>query len=311
MIICLGALIHHFFCLVMSSYSIKDLEGFTGIKAHTLRIWEKRYHVLKPQRTSTNIRTYDDEDLKRILNISILNRHGYRISDIIKLSEKEICEKVMQLSQRCADTHSQIENLLIAMIEMNEEIFHQSFNQSVLKSGFEDTFRYLIFPFFERVGLLWQSGSITPAQEHFVSNLIRQKLIVAIDSIISPRKPNALHFVLFLPEGEWHEIGLLFTYYLIKKWGHYTLYFGANLPIETIQPVLEKFEISFVVTQFINGICSNDLNRQIQKLAEVSQGKKVLLSGAQIIQKQFDMPNHFYIYEDIDELREIIDIQRA
>jgi DNA-binding transcriptional MerR regulator len=295
----------------MSSYSIKDLEGFTGIKAHTLRIWEKRYHVLKPQRTSTNIRTYDDEDLKRILNISILNRHGYRISDIIKLSEKEICEKVMQLSQRCADTHSQIENLLMAMIEMDEEIFHQSFNQSVLKSGFEDTFRYLIFPFFERVGLLWQSGSITPAQEHFVSNLIRQKLIVAIDSIISPRKPNALHFVLFLPEGEWHEIGLLFTYYLIKKWGHYTLYFGTNLPIETIQPVLEKFEINFVVTQFINGICSHDLNGQIQKLAEVSQGKKVLLSGAQILQKQFDIPSHFYIYEDIDKLREIIDIQHV
>ena len=185
----------------MSKYLIKDIERFTGIKAHTLRVWEKRYHVLKPCRTSTNIRTYDDDDLKRILNISILNRHGYRISEIIKLSEEEICEKVMQLGQRCADTHSQIEKLIMAMVQMDEEIFQEVFDQSVKKSGFEDTFYYLIFPFLERTGLLWQSGSILPAHEHFISNLIRQKLIVA--SILSSPRENLMPCIhcFFFPKG--------------------------------------------------------------------------------------------------------------
>jgi len=293
----------------MSKYLIKDIERFTGIKAHTLRVWEKRYHVLKPCRTSTNIRTYDDDDLKRILNISILNRHGYRISEIIKLSEEEICEKVMQLGQRCADTHSQIEKLIMAMVQMDEEIFQEVFDQSVKKSGFEDTFYYLIFPFLERTGLLWQSGSILPAHEHFISNLIRQKLIVAIDSILSPRKPNALHSLLFLPEGEWHEIGLLFTYYLIKKWGHYTLYLGPHLPIENIESTLLKHSFDFLVTQFINGISGNDLNLQIQKIVKICKGKKVLLSGGRLIETTFDLPPDFFIYENTQQLKEIIDNQ--
>ncbi len=214
----------------MAHYSIKDLEKLSGIKAHTLRIWEKRYQIVKPSRTDTNIRYYCDDDLKRILNISILNRHGLKISRIAGMTDAQLSEQVMHLAQATGDHESQIEQLTIAMIEMDEERFEKTLSKSIMTVGFEETVLTIIYPFFDKVGMLWQTGSINPAQEHFVSNLIRQKLLVAIDSQNYPHNPESRRFLLFLPEGELHELGLLFFHYILKKHGHQVIYLGQSVP---------------------------------------------------------------------------------
>lgn len=293
----------------MSQYSIKDLETFTGIKAHTIRIWEKRYSVVEPDRTATNIRTYDDEDLKRLLNISILNRHGYRISDIMKLNADEISEKVIQISKKSTDNDSQIENLVVAMIELNEERFEKTLTQSIIRSGFEETVQYLIYPFYERIGVLWQAGSIVPAQEHFISNLIRQKIIVAIDSITAPRKADAKNLLLFLPEGEWHETGLLFCHYLLKKWGHRVIYLGQNVPFENLDTILNRCPVDFFIGQFITGITKEEFESQLFWLAEKYPGQQFLLSGLQVREKTPHLPENFKSFHKVEELKEIIENQ--
>ena len=153
----------------MSTYSIKDLEQISGIKAHTIRIWEKRYNIVSPLRTNTNIRFYTDGDLKRLLNVSILNRNGFKISNIVRLSKEEILRSVMETSISYMNFESQIENLVIAMIDMDEIKFEKTLSNSILKLGFEETVSNIIFPFLEKTGILWQIGTINPAQEHFIS----------------------------------------------------------------------------------------------------------------------------------------------
>ena len=293
----------------MAYYSIKDLETFTGIKAHTLRIWEKRYSVVEPERTHTNIRTYDDDDLKRLLNVSILNRHGYRISEIIRLTDIEISEKVIQISQRSADTDSQIENLVIAMIDMNEERFDKALTQSIIKMGFEETVLYLIYPFFERIGILWQAGSIVPAQEHFITSLIRQKIIAAIDSIMAPRKDKAKNCLLLLREGEWHEMGLLFTHYMLKKWGHRVLYLGQSVPLPECNLILQKHPVEIVVTQFVTGALPEELQEQIQLVADVFPEQRILVSGLQIEEKKPLLPANVFTFRKPGELKELVEYE--
>ena len=182
----------------MSTYSIKDLERLTSVKAHTIRMWEKRYGIVDPNRSETNIRNYTDEDLKRLLNISILNRHGIKISKIANMTNHELNQKIMEVVKPESDYLSQIEGLVVAMIEMNEIRFERILNQSILKIGFESSLYYIIYPFFEKIGMLWQTGTINPAQEHFISNLIRMKLCVAVDSLPIINEAQAKRIILFL-----------------------------------------------------------------------------------------------------------------
>ncbi len=217
----------------MSNYSIKDLETLSGIKAHTLRIWEQRYNIIKPKRTDTNIRFYDDEDLKRILNISLLNQNGFKISKIADMSTLEINEKVFDLAQESLKYPDQVQALMMSMMEIDEDRFEKTISRSILQFGLEKTMIHIVYPFLNKVGLLWQIGTISPYQEHFVSNLIRQKIIVSIDSqtnLISESKK----FLLYLPESELHEIGLLFATYILKTRGHKVFYFGQTLPVEDL-----------------------------------------------------------------------------
>jgi len=171
--------------VALTRYSIRDLEQLTGIKAHTLRIWEKRYGVVIPKRTPTNIRYYTDEDLKKLLNISILNRHGFKISNIANLENEDLGKKIISITNKSFDSDSNIENLIISMIELDEGKFEKILTTLIINLGFEDAFIKVLMPFFEKIGVLWQIGTINPAQEHFITNLIRQKIIVAIDGLIT------------------------------------------------------------------------------------------------------------------------------
>jgi DNA-binding transcriptional MerR regulator len=181
----------------MSNYSIKDLEQLSGIKAHTLRIWEQRYDILKPTRTDTNIRTYDDVDLKLVLNIALLKEHGYKISEIAQMSAESMAREVMVISDKQMNYPDQIHALTISMLDLDEERFEKIISTNTLQFGFENMMINIIHPFLSRIGTLWMTGSIGPAQEHFISNLIRQKIIVAIDGQLPSLKVGAKNISCF------------------------------------------------------------------------------------------------------------------
>jgi len=230
----------------MNAFTIKDLEKLSGIKAHTIRIWEQRYHFLKPQRSCTNIRYYSNDELKTILNIALLNKYGFKISHIDKMQPADICDKILSLRDAGAIQERIINELVKEMIGLQTEKFEEIITRYIKDHGIEKAVKEIIFLFLERIGILWQTGHIMPAQEHFVSNIIRQKLIVAIDSV--PCNPRGKPCILFLPEGEYHELGLLFLSYLVKNHGGRTIYLGANVPMKDVESVIATMrpEIAFV-----------------------------------------------------------------
>jgi DNA-binding transcriptional MerR regulator len=217
----------------MNSFTIKDLENLSGIKAHTLRIWEHRYNFLKPSRSFTNIRYYSNDELKKILNISLLNKYGFKVSHIDKMSESEINQKILSLTQSEAQQERIINELIKQMIEMDMDAFEKTLETHINSRGIEKTITQIIFSYMEKIGVLWQTNHINPAQEHLVSNIIRQKLIVGIEGIQTPLK-STKSILLFLPEAEYHELGLLFMYYLLKTRGVSVIYLGSNAPLSDV-----------------------------------------------------------------------------
>ncbi|MCB8994250.1 MAG: MerR family transcriptional regulator [Bacteroidales bacterium] len=263
----------------MAHYSIKDLEKLSGIKAHTLRIWEKRYNLVEPKRTSTNIRYYDDDALRKVLNIALLNRNGLKISHIAELDESEISCKVTDLAIEHPDIANQVDNLVSAMVEFDEKKFDLILNNSTVLRGFEETVLHLIYPFFEKVGVLWQTGVINPAQEHFISNLIRQKLIVAIDKLDDNMGEDTRRFIMFLPEGELHEISLLFFYFLAKKRGFNVLYLGQSVPFKDLSAVIKVRKCDFLLTSFSSTFNGLDISEYIRNMADTFPELRLFFSS--------------------------------
>jgi DNA-binding transcriptional MerR regulator len=287
----------------MAHYSIKDLENFTGIKAHTIRIWEKRYNIIEPKRTATNIRYYSDEDLRKLLNISILNRNGIKISKIINFSDQYISEKIITLTHSKSDIESQIEALVIAMIDLDESKFEKIFNTAVINLGFENAIIKLIYPFFERIGILWQIGSVNPAQEHFISNLLRQKLIVALDGISQTMNGNSKSFLLFLPEGEHHELGLIFYHYIIRKYRHIVYYLGETVPIDAIIEISKTKKIDYLFTSFYSGIAHGEIQNYLNILTKNFKKATIFISGLLTKDISFPLPSNIVVVNDIYKLK--------
>lgn len=290
----------------MIRYSISDLEKITGIKAHTIRMWEKRYGVIVPKRTPTNIRYYDDCDLKKLLNISNLNRHGIRISRIVNMHADEINCKILEISGSSTEYESHINNLIVSMIDLNEEAFEKTLSGAILKIGFEKTVTQILYPFLEKTGLLWQTGSINPAQEHFISNLIRQKLIIAIDGQDNGQSETSKTFVLYLPENELHELGLLFYSYLIRKNGHKVVYLGQSVPFDDLKRVLEVRHADFLLTSFIAALAPEQIPDYISKLSETFGDKKLLITGHQIIKSNFSFPKNVIHIPNTEHLKNFL-----
>lgn len=293
----------------MGAYTIRELENLSGIKAHTIRIWEKRYGLIAPQRTSTNIRTYCDTELKTLLNVSILNRNGLKISKIARLTQDEIITKVDNYTRDVTSTESQIESLTVAMIDFDEYRFEQVLARSVIQYGFEETITRIIYPFFVRIGLMWQMGSVNPAQEHFISNLIKQKFFVALDSLVANNKTDSRRFVLFLPEGELHEIGLLFFCYLIKKRGHHTLYLGQSMPLNELSEISHTYQFDYLLTAFTTSFSGKDMVNYVNTLAAKFGDKTVFISGSRISDLSINLPSNvlllsspLMLLEELDHL---------
>jgi MerR family transcriptional regulator, light-induced transcriptional regulator len=285
----------------MGAYTIRELENLSGIKAHTIRIWEKRYGLIAPQRTSTNIRSYCDTELKKLLNISTLNRNGLKISKIAQLSPNEIVEKINQFSQEVTNVDSQIENLTVAMVDLDEFRFEQVLARSIIQFGFEEAVTQVLYPFLTRIGLMWQTGNIYPAQEHFISNQVKQKFFAAIDGLMGNEKAGAKRFVFFLPEGEMHEIGLLFACYLARKRGFRTIYLGQSLPLGDLKEVAKIKQVDFLYTTMISSYKEKDLTGYLEMLSAKFNDKTIYLSGSRILQAPEKLPSNIRILASPDE----------
>jgi len=262
----------------MNVFTIKDLENLSGIKAHTIRIWEQRYNFLKPGRTETNIRYYCNQELKTVLNIALLNKFGYKISQIDKMSEVELGNRLLTLSDKTARQEKLVNDLIIYMIDLDIEQFERALDDYMLAAGVEQSMHQLIFPFLHRIGILWLSNHIHPAQEHVVTNIIRQKLIVGIDGAGS-RKKTGSTVLLFLPEGEHHELGLLYVYYLLKSHGVSVLYLGANVPLKDIEFVC-KFKNPGYLYTHLTGIAGNfNFEKFLSQISVHIPGIPLVISG--------------------------------
>lgn len=289
----------------MTRFTIKDLENLSGIKAHTIRIWEQRYSFLKPQRTNTNIRYYSNDDLKTILNISILNKYGFKISHINKMSAADVQARVAELNIAGAQLQRIVNELIQSMVDLDTIAFEKVLEKQISTNGIEKTIIKIVFPFFERIGILWQTGHINPAQEHLTSNIIRQKLIVGIDQAKPILKVNK-SFLLFLPEREHHELGLLLVYYLLKKRGAEVSYIGANVPLKDAQFVAEAKRPDYVYIHLTSTSPGFIFPKFLSSIVEKIPKPKLIISGYPTAGYKKTLPKNVEFKHTLSELVEFI-----
>ena len=286
----------------MTVYSIKDLEHLSGIKAHTLRIWEQRYKLVTPKRTDTNIRYYDDQDLKLILNVSLLKENGFKISKIAEMSEVDLRQKVIQITEQSSRFPDQIQALTLAMIDLDEDRFEKIISTNTLQIGFESSMINIIYPFLVKIGFLWQTGAINPAQEHFISHLIRQKIIVAIDGQVVKADKSSSKYMLYLPEGELHELSLLFSSYIIKSRNHKVIYLGQSLPLQDLQEAYNMHRPDYIMTVVTSTPGQDLIQEYVDRLASKFPDAELLFSGYQVIGQDIDVPSNGVIFNKIEDL---------
>lgn len=250
---------------VKKSFSIRDLENLSGIKAHTIRIWEKRYNLLSPERTSTNIRTYSLASLQKLLNVTLLYNNGYKISKIAKIPEEEIPQVVRELVAKNSTKSHALNAFKLSMINFDLAMFQRTYNNLLVDRSFRDIFWEVFIPLLNELGLLWQTDTISPAHEHFITNLIKQKIYTSTEKIqtIEPSKKDKV-FVLFLPENEIHEIGLLFINYEIILRGYKTVYLGQTMPLENLVD-LKKYYTNLHFLSYFTVVPTKDRMEQYIK----------------------------------------------
>lgn len=289
----------------MNSFTIKDLENLSGIKAHTIRVWEQRYGFLKPKRTETNIRYYSNDELKTILNVALLNKYGFKISHIGRMQPHEMQERIMNLNDGRAIQERIVNELVQTMVDLDMDAFERVISSYISSKGIERAVTQILFLFLEKIGILWQTGHIHPAQEHLVTNVIRQKLIVAIESTGTPVSLGKT-FLLFLPEGEHHELGLLFMYYMLKTRGAKTIYLGANVPLADVEQVvtLKKPDLAFI---HLTGNCSGfNFEKFLGSMQQRVGGIKTIVSGQLTQQYKKKVPDCIHFKKSLSEVMEYL-----
>lgn len=265
----------------MAVYSISDLAKLSGIKAHTIRVWESRYHIIEPRRTATNIRYYQDEDLKRLLNIALLNKNGIKISKIARMTRREIAEKVGAIAELDQAHETQLDALTLSMIEMDEYKFHRILEAGIAEKGFERAMLDIIYPFLDKLSLLWLTGSVNPAQENFIGYLIRQKLIVAIDQLPLVRAADRPKLILFLPEGEFQELSLLFAHYLVRARQYTSIYLGADTSQSDLADLYRLHRPQYFFTMLSENFTQQPVAHFVRNTLTTFPEVHLLLSGYQ------------------------------
>ncbi|MGP1990635.1 MerR family transcriptional regulator [Zobellia laminariae] len=290
------------------TFSIRDLENLSGIKAHTIRIWEKRYNLLSPERTDTNIRRYSLESLQKLLNITLLYSNGHKISKIANLKEGKIPEIVNELISK--NNNSQVINTFkLAMINFDEQLFTRTFKTLLLDKSFSEVFKEFFIPLLNELGLLWQTDTICPAHEHFISNLVKQKILISTQDLSVEEGSNEkTTFIAYLPENEIHEIGLLYLNYEIVSRGYKSVYLGQTVPLESLEEVMKTFENATFLSYFTVSPSKDKVDDYITKFRSLSANfpnTKLWLLGHQTQHiDQEKLPLAIEIFSSIDKIVE-------
>lgn len=295
---------------VKNVFSIKDLENLSGIKAHTIRIWEKRYNILHPMRSDTNFRMYDLCSLQKLLNITLLHNYGYKISKIATYEDAKIPELVKEIIySKNAQSHA-ISDFKMAMINFDEELFFTTYNWLIEKKSFREIFYEVFLPLMHEIGLLWQTDTITPAQEHFITYLIKQKLLINIENL-QIKKSTELDkiFVLSLPLNEIHELGLMYLHYEVLLKGYKAIYLGENVPIDSLVGVKKHFDniifVSYLTVQPDKDSVNNYVEEMNNKL--LCKTTEIWYIGRMVEHIKEDKLNQkLHIFKSINELVEAI-----
>ncbi len=289
----------------MNAFTIKDLENLSGIKAHTIRIWEQRYSFLNPNRTDTNIRVYSNEELKTILNIALLNKYGFKISHIDQMNQAELKGKILSLSNSQAQQERMVNELINCMIDINFENFESILDDHITRFGIEKSITHIIFPFLERVGILWLTNHINPAQEHIITNIIRQKLILGIEKVDSIFQ-SSKGCILFLPEGEYHELGLLFIHYLLKSKGIKVIYLGSNMPIKDVEFLCKLKSPDFIYTHLTSLANNFNFDKFLQFIQQKIPTQKTIISGLITSNYKKKTPENVHLKTSLAQVMEFI-----
>ena len=266
------------------SFTIKELELLSGVKAHTIRIWEQRYGFIKPARTTTNIRRYSNDELKTLLTVALLNKHGFKISRIDEMTPEQREEAALDLPGEASDERK-VNELIHHMIQLEIETFEKIINRIISEKGLDECITSIIFRFLEKTGILWHTGRINPGHEHIVSNLIRQKIISATDQLQVTRKKN-MQFLLLLPEYEYHELGLLFVHYILKKKGFQVIYMGSATPLPDANYVIDLKKPDYIYIHLTSVPIKLNLERYISRLS-IPTDSQLLLSGSAMQTRKF------------------------
>ncbi len=291
---------------IKNNFSIRDLENLTGIKAHTIRIWEKRYDLLKPNRSKTNIRYYNSESLVKLLNIKYLNENGYKISKIALLNSVELTNNVKTLESNIRIENKPINTFKVAMVTFDKNLFNSTYDELTAKMPFKEIMFSIFIPLLKEIGVLWQLGTITPAHEHYISTFIKQKILINIERIEHTEIIKHNTFVLFLPENEIHDIGLLYIYYHLLNKGYHVVYLGENTPMESLKDVLKLFHKITFISYFTVSPSEKLICKYLEKfnnlLLKSKNTKLYLLGRKTAILSPKDLSKNITLFNSINQL---------
>ncbi len=291
----------------MTRYTIADLEKLSGIKAHTIRIWEQRYNALKPMRTPGNTRYYDDTQLRKLLNVVSLSKQGKKVSELFAISDEELNDLLNQQIENSKPDNSRFEyfisQMIIAGLSYNEVEFEKHFSACLVRYGMKNTYMNIIQPMLFRVGLIWSKDELCPSQEHFLSNLIRQKILASIDGLPLPTNVKKC-WLLYLPEGEYHETGLMFSNYVIRNAGQKTIYLGSNVPLNFIPPAINDTDPTNLLLFLTKNRPVPEVQQYLNELAKLSKNASIHIAGNSKLIEQLKLEKNVSWMQSVEKLEQ-------
>lgn len=289
----------------MIQYSINELESLTGIKAHTIRIWEKRYGLLKPERTDTNIRHYSDNELRKLMNVTTLYNSGMKISHIVELPEQSLNDKINELmntsqTEQTALYEPYIGNLITASLNFDEFLFEKNFSNAILRYGLLNTYQNILLPMLHRIGILWTTEKMNPGQEHFITSLILQKIYSAIDGV-QPTAESKEKYLLFLPQHEYHEIALLLANYMLRNAGKKVIYLGTRVPYDSVVQTAQSTKPTHLMLIFVHNQAIEEIQQYLDNLSKDFKDLKIIVAGNPALLSQVNIRKPIRWLKDFEQ----------
>lgn len=288
----------------MDQFSISQLSQFSGIKPHTIRIWEQRYNALKPNRSEGNTRYYDGSQLRRLLNIVSLSSTGTKISRLCSMNDEELFRMRLEYEGQAAqnnDFEYFISQLIAGGMSYDESSFEKTFSHCLLRFGLQKAYVEIIYPLLNRIGLMWSTNNIPPSQEHYISNLLRQKMFTSIDSM-PPVNNEAETWLLFLPENEFHEMGLLFANYFLRSKGKRVIYLGSNVPLSSVDHTMNNLEIKNLLLFMVHRDLSAHIKAYLNELMTVVGKRRILIAGGGILSEDLSKYKNLTLLSSVEDL---------